>query len=204
VRPVLAPLGLSRHRRRALALAIAAIALATAGLDRLGAAPARRAAPVLVQQVVVARAVAAGDRLVRADLATLAVPARYASPHRVGDPAQAVGRRVAVALPAGSPLMDAELRGDVPAADMREVALRLDPAAGAPAGDLAGLRADVFLARPGRPPARVLADVLVVASGRADAGTVATVLLRPAAVTTAIAAEGRGALRLVVRTPEPA
>ena len=199
-----APLGLSRHRRRALVLAIAAAGLAAAGLAQLGAAPAPRVAPVLVQQVVVARAVAAGDRLARGDLAVTAVPARYASPHRVGDPAQAVGRRAAVALPAGSPLMDAELRRDAPAAGMREVALRLDAAAGAPAGDVAGLRADIFLARPGRPPERVLADVLVVAAGRADTGAVATVLLPPAAVAAAIAAEGRGALRLVVRTPEPA
>ena len=201
---MLAPLGLSRHRRRALLLAIAAAGLAAAGLARLGDVPAPRAAPVRVQQVVVARPVAAGARLVRADLAVTAVPARYASPHRVGDPAQAVGRRAAVVLPAGSPLMDAELRRDAPAAGMREVALRLDASAGAPAGDLAGLRADIFLARSGRPPVRVLADVLVVQAGRADAGTVATVLLPPAAVAAAIAAEGRGALRLVVRTTEPA
>ena len=76
------------------------------------------------------------------------------------------------------------------------------PPPGLPAGDLAGARADVFLATPGRrsDPTIVLTDVLVVAADRSDGSAVATLRLPAAAVATIIAAEGRGSLRLVVRS----
>ena len=86
------------------------------------------------------------------------------------------------------------------------MALRLDDAAGLPAGDLAGARADVLLVPPGRgaAPAVVLADVLVVAARSSDGAAVATLRLPAGAVGAVVAAEGRGSLRLIVRAPADA
>ena len=130
------------------------------------------------------------------------VPARYATPGVVADPEDAVGRRVAVAVPAGALLAEPELATDTRVVAGRDVAVRVDAAAGLPAGDLAGARADVFLATPGRrsDPTIVLTDVLVVAADRSDGSAVATLRLPAAAVATIIAAEGRGSLRLVIRS----
>lgn len=192
---------MSRHRRRALICVSLAVICGIAGLGMLGhrAASAPRAA--MATLVVVVRPVAAGARLTAGDLATSRVPERYAPSGAIADPGTVLGRRLAVALPAGTPLMEAELAGDERRVPGRDVAVRVDDAAGLPAGHLAGAHADVVLATPGRgsEPTIVLANVLVVAAGRSDGAAVATLRLPPAAVGTLIAAEGRGSLRLVVR-----
>jgi len=192
----------SRHRRRSLALALAGVVLALLGLSRLGSgADGRPPTGRQVIRVVAVRPVAAGARIVAGDLGTVRQPAAWASPHQLADPADAIGRRAAVALLAGAPVMDAELETSAALADGRELALRLDDAAGVPAGDLADVRGDVYLTPPGRGSRTrlVLANVLVVSARRDDSGSVATLLLPPSAVSGAIAAEGEGSLRLVVR-----
>jgi Flp pilus assembly protein CpaB len=192
----------SRHRRRALTLAALAIALAIAGLAELGRGTASTPRTRMVGQVVVLNAFPVGARLSADALGVVRVPARYASAGVVVDPVAAVGQRVAVALPAGAVLMEPELVRSARLAAGRDVAIRVDDAAGLPAGDLAGAHADVFLAEPGRgsAPTIVLTNVLVVAAGRSDGAAVATLRLPAAAVAAIIAAEGRGSLRLVMRT----
>jgi len=189
----------SRHRRRSLVLALAGVVLAVLGLSRLGAdghVPAGRR----VTRVVALRPLPRGARIAAADLGTVRLPAAWASPHLLADPAEAIGRRADVALVPGAPVMDAEVAASRIAQDAREVALRLDAAAGVPAGDLADVRGDVYLTTPGRRSRTrlVLANVLVVSARRDDSGSVATLLLPPAAVPDAITAEGEGSLRLVV------
>jgi len=192
----------SRHRRRSLVLAVAGVVLALLGLSRLGAGDGGHV-PIgrRVVRVVAVRPVTAGARIAAADLGTVRLPAAWASPHQLADPADAIGRRAAVALLAGAPVMDVEVSASTAPADGRELALRLDDAAGIPAGDLADVRGDVYLTPPGRESRTrlVLVNVLVVSARRDDSGSVATVLLPPSAVAGAIAAEGQGSLRLVVR-----
>ena len=135
---------MSRHRRRSLVLALAGIALALLGLARLGSGTAAEApAGGRLVRVVAVRPVAAGARIAAADLGTVRIPATWASPHQLADPAAAIGRRAAVELVAGAPVMDAEITSNTPPAAARELAIRLDEAAGLPAGNLAGVRADV-------------------------------------------------------------
>jgi Flp pilus assembly protein CpaB len=193
----------SRARRRSLVLALAGIVLAALGLGRLGSGTGAQAPTGRrVVRVVAVRPVAAGARIAAADLGTVRVPPAWASPHQLADPAAAIGRRSAVALAAGAPVMDAEVLAATPPPAARELALRLDDAAGLPAGDLADVRGDVYLTPPGRGGRTrlVLANVLVLSARRDDTGSVATVVLPPAAVPGAIAAEGEGSLRLVVRS----
>ncbi len=192
---------MSRHRRKAIAYLGLAVLLTIAGLVALGRSSAAPLPVEMATQVVVLRSVAAGERLTADALAVARLPARYSSDGAVADPRVVLGRRVAVALPAGAPLMEAELAIDTGPVAGRDVAVRVDDAAGLPAGDLAGAHADVVLALPGRgaAPTVVLSNVLVVAAGRADGTAVATLRLPPAAVGPLIAAEARGSLRLVVR-----
>ena len=193
---------MSRHRRRSLVLALAGIVLALFGLARLGSGSAAQApAGRRVVRVVAVRPVAAGARIGAADLGTIRIASTWASPHQLADPAAAIGRRAAVGLVAGAPVMDAEVASATPPPAARELAIRLDETAGVPAGDLAGVRADVYLTPPGRGGRTrlVLANVLVLSARRDDSRSVATLLLSPAAVPGAIAAEGEGSLRLAVR-----
>jgi hypothetical protein len=193
----------SRGRRRSLALALAGIVLAVLGLGRLGSGGAAQAPTGRhAVRVVTVRPIAAGARIAAGDLGTVRIPAAWASPHQLADPAAAIGRRAAVALVTGAPVMDAEVTSATAPRAARELALRLDDLAGIPEGDLADVRGDVYLTPPGRGGRTrlVLANVLVLSARRDDAGSVATVVLPPAAVPDAITAEGRGALRLVVRS----
>jgi Flp pilus assembly protein CpaB len=192
----------SRHRRRSLVLALAGVVLAVLGLSRLGAgAEGRVPTARRVIRVVAVRPVSAGARIAAEDLGTVRLPAAWASPHQLADPVDAIGRRAAVALVPGAPVMDAEVSASTAPADAREVAIRLDAGAGIPAGDLADVRGDLYLTPPGRSsrPRLVLANALVVSARHDDSGSVATLLLPPSAVAGAIAAEGEGSLRLVVR-----
>jgi Flp pilus assembly protein CpaB len=187
----------TRHRRRAIGWIVVAAALGLVAVARAGGGPAARPA-VLTQVVLTARALPAGRPIRARDLVVRRVPVQAASPHELGDPTVAVGREPAVALPPGSPLMDAELAAPH-TSGYRDVALRLDDLAGVPAGDLGGARADVYLIQSGPTPRirRVLANVLVVAASHSADGSVATLRLPPALVARAISAEGAGQLRLV-------
>lgn len=192
---------MSRHRRRSIVLALAGTVLALLGVVHLAGGGGGHVTTLpQVGRLVAIRPVAAGTRITAADLGLQRVPVAYASAHQLSRPAQAVGLRAAVALAAGAPVMDAELlvRPLVPGA--REVAVRLDDAAGMPSGDLTDVRADVYVTPPGRHAHSrlVLTGVVVLSASHADAGSVATLLLSRVAVPVAIAAEAEGTLRLVV------
>ena len=190
----------SRHRRRALALGAIAAVLLVAGLVELGrgSAPLRRGA--VATEVVAVQDIPAGARITADALGVVRVPTRYAVRGAVGDPRAAIGLRAAVALPGGGLLMEAEVSHGERVVEARDVAVRLDDAAGLPSGDLAGTHADVLLVPTrGHAPAIVLANVLVVAARTSDGVAVATLRLRQADVAAVVAAEGRGSLRLAVR-----
>jgi Flp pilus assembly protein CpaB len=191
---------MSRHRRRALGLAAVSGLLLLVAVGGLGGTPSPPVTPM--QQVVVVRhPLAAGQRLVAADLAVSAVAAPWASAHQLNDPAAAIGRRLAVALPAGAPLMDSELLNTT-SAGSRDVTLRLDDAAGLPIEPPDGGRADLYLVLAGAHPhvELVLAGALVVSSRTADGAAVATLRVAPREVPGLIAAEAGGSLRLVARS----
>jgi Flp pilus assembly protein CpaB len=191
----------TRQRRRSLTLLGLAAALVLVALTGAGGGrPAPVSAP-LVRALVVQRALAAGARIEAADLRLVSLPAAARSAHQLTEARAAVGRRVAVALAPGEPLMDAELAGVVRDARARDVALRLDDAAGVPAGDLAGTRADVYLTLPrrGARPILVLTGAWVVNATSGDGSASATVRVPRAAVAGLIAAESSGSLRLVAR-----
>jgi Flp pilus assembly protein CpaB len=195
----------SRHRRRALALAAIAAMLAIAGLVQVGRGSESRRREAMATEVVLVRDIPAGARIAADALGVVRVPARYAVRGAVLDPRAAIGHRTAVALPAGAALMAAEVAGTERVPEARDVAVRLDDAAGLPSEDLAGVHADVVLVPTrARTPAIVLADVLVVATRTSDGAAVATLRLPPGDVAAVVAAEGRGSLRLVVRAASDA
>lgn len=193
------------RRRRWISLALLAAAL-LAALGGIGGGGDGSPSATKVQIVIVRRTVDAGQLLQAADLATAAVPQSLAVRGAVIDPAGAVGRRAVVVLPAGTPLMTAELAEDLGRPTDRDVAIRLDTAAGIPAGALSGVRADLYattLGPRGRTSA-VLRNVLVVETTADDGEAVATLRVPERVVPALVAAEGRATLRLVVRTPEGA
>ncbi len=188
---------MTRNRRRALGWA--AVALVLAGLA-LGRGGGHSAPPVrFLSGVVTVHALPAGHVITARDVAIRRLPSWAVSVHQLAAVANAVGHTTAVGVPAGSPLMDAELASTAGRAG-RDVAVRLDDLAGVPAESMTGARADLYLTRPGRPPViqRVLSGVLVVAASRSSDGAVATLRLAADQVSRAIAAEGLGQLRLVV------
>jgi Flp pilus assembly protein CpaB len=191
----------SRHRRRALALGAVAVVLAVAGLVELGRGSAPLRLGALTSEVVVLRDLPAGARITADALGVVRVPVRYAARGAILEPRAAIGRRAAVALSAGNLLMNAEVADTERLPAARDVAIRLDDAAGLPSEDMAGARADVLLVPAGGVrPAIVLADVLVVSARTSDGASVATLRLPPADVTPLVAAEARGSLRLAVRS----
>ncbi len=181
-----------------VALGILAVVLALAGIGEGGGASAAPA----VRVVLARRALAAGQPVRAGDVAMVAVPESAAVRGALGDAASVVGHRPAVPVPAGTMLMAAELAVPSAGADQRDVAVRLDDAAGVPAGDLAQTRADLYLTTPGRAgtTAPLARDVLVVSAEARDDATVATLRVPGPLVRGLIAAEGRGSLRLVVRS----
>lgn len=101
---------MTRRRRAAALLGLALLLGVLAASDVAGREAALRrelGRPVAV--VVVARPLAAGERISRAALAVRQVPERYAPRNALGDPAAAVGQRVAVALAPGTDLDPAVL-----------------------------------------------------------------------------------------------
>ncbi len=192
---------MTRLRRRSVGLAVLACVLLVASLARAGGDPP--AIDPLVQLVSIRRPVAAGTRIVASDLAVRSVPARWADPHQLTDPAAAVGRRSAVSLPAGAPLMDAELAPLGRAtARTRDVAVRLEDVSGLPGPDMAGTRADLYVVVPGRRPRirLVMAGVQVTGSSSADGAMMATLRVPSGDVAGLIEAESLGSLRLAQRT----
>lgn len=190
---------MSRHRRRSLVYGAVALGFLLAAFLMGGG---RRAPTVTMRQVVqLRRPLTAGQRITAADLSTLEIPAAWADPHQLNDPSAAIGRPVAVELPAGSPLMDAELAAEAPPSATRDVTLRLDDAAGLPLDPPDGLAADLYLVEAGRPPSvsLILRGAFVVATSRSDGVTTATVRVEPVDVPALIEAESRGSLRLVGR-----
>lgn len=191
---------MSRHRRRSLGFALAALVLVLAGLDQLGSGPTAVRSRPRVAVVIARRPLAPGIRLSRADLTLVSMPETAAAAHQLGRLGDAIGHRLAVALSAGSPLMDAELEVPVQSDRLRLVAVRLDSVAGVPAGDISGLRTDVLLTTAGpHPQSRiVLSGVRVVAATSADQQAAATLLVPAADVRGLVTAEAAGSLRLVI------
>jgi pilus assembly protein CpaB len=96
---------MTRRRRAAALLGLALLLGVLAASDVAGREAAmRRQLGRPIPIVVVARPLAAGDRITRAALAVRRVPERYAPRNALGDPGAAVGQRVAVALEAGTDL----------------------------------------------------------------------------------------------------
>jgi len=102
---------MTRRRRAAALLGLALLLGVLAASDVAGREAAlRRQLGRSVAVVVVARPIAAGDRLSRAALAVRHVPERYAPRNAVADPGAVVGQRVAVAIAPGTDL-DAAVLG---------------------------------------------------------------------------------------------
>lgn len=190
---------MTRHRRRALGFAATGLVLAVLALSSRGGQPQQADTGPAVQVLSARRAIQAGQVITAADIATSSLPAAWASPHQLSDPASVIGRRSAVPLAVGAPLMDAEIMVPHNLPGARDVAVRLDDVSGLPAGGLAGATADLYLVEPGRnvDVRLVLRDVLVVEAARVDGTAVATLRVGPDAVQPLIAAEGAGSLRLV-------
>jgi Flp pilus assembly protein CpaB len=194
----------TRHRRRALGWLAVTLVVGIVALSRSGGSESQPLAGTRSQVIVTVRPVAAGHRLTRADLGTQRIPAQAVDGHRLTDVTAVAGQLAAVDLPAGSPVMDAELVAPGPVPHARDVAIRLDDLAGVPAGAIAGTHADLYLTVPGGRPRtrRVLRGVEVVAASRVDGQSAATLRLPESQVATAIQAEGAGQLRLVVDVGE--
>jgi pilus assembly protein CpaB len=101
---------MTRRRRAAALLGLALLLGVLAASDVAGREAAlRRQLGRPVPVVVVARPLAAGQRIARAALAVRHVPERYAPRNALADPSAAVGQRVAVAIPPATDLDPAML-----------------------------------------------------------------------------------------------
>ena len=101
---------MTRRRRAAALLGLALLLGVLAASDVAGREAAlRRQIGRSVAVVVVARPLAAGDRLSRPALAVRHVPERYAPRNALADPGAVVGQRVAVAIAPGTDLDPAVL-----------------------------------------------------------------------------------------------
>jgi pilus assembly protein CpaB len=101
---------MTRRRRAAALLGLALLLGVLAASDVAGReAAVRRQLGRPVPIVVVARPLAAGQRIARAALAVRHVPERYAPRNALADPGAAVGQRVAVAIAPGTDLDPAVL-----------------------------------------------------------------------------------------------
>jgi pilus assembly protein CpaB len=197
----------SRRRRAALLLGLALVlgTLAASDVARREAALRAQVGPAV--EVLVARAPLPADRrLETADLAVRRVPQRFA-PAAAAVPELLVGRRLAVAVPAGTPLGEHLLEPITVAAPAirrgeraAEVVARASPAL-----VVAGARADVVVTRERRTEL-ALEDVEVLASRpvRDDSGPQVAATLRVTvaqAVYLAAAATYAAEIRLLVRAP---
>jgi pilus assembly protein CpaB len=168
----------SRRRRAALLLGLALVLGALAGSDvarREAAIRAQLGPPVPV--VVAGRALAGGRRLARADLAVRRIPARWVLPGALAAADALVGRRLAVAVPAGG-LVTADGLALAPGAaspSLRPGERAADVVAAGPPGEVVpGARVDVLVTRDGDATGAAggaelaLQDVEVLAAHRAS------------------------------------
>jgi pilus assembly protein CpaB len=199
---------MTRRRRAALLLGLALIlgALAASDVSRREAAlRAQVGRPVDV--LVVRRPLAAGRRLSAGDLAVRHVPERFAPGGAAPVPELVLGRRLAVAVPAGTPVGEHLLAvASGPAVRRGERAIEV-VATGSPRLIAPGAHVDVLVTRE-RATELALEDVEVLAArpapGRDDAGpqVAATlrVTVRQAVYLTAAGAFARE-IRLLPRAP---
>jgi pilus assembly protein CpaB len=156
----------SRRRRAALLLGLALVlgALAASDVARREAALRAQVGPA-VDVLVARRPLVAGRRLGAADLALRHVPERFAPVGAEAIPDLLVGRRLAVPVPAGSPVGEHLLAVDLragPAVRRGERAVEV-VATGSPQLVAAGARVDVLVTRE-RATELALEDVEVLAA----------------------------------------
>ena len=209
---------MTRRRRGGLLIALAGALALVAALVSLGAGSAPPPATVVVARVPLGTGLLIDEANAAAALTTVPVPASAALPGMLGDPEDAVGRRVAAPVTAGEPVTQAAL-GGVPGAGPgplavgeRAVAVPLSAAGAAAAGIRPGARVDVVASTgeglTGR-TALVVSDAEVLGVGTADAAdpaggpdeVVLRVRARQALRITAALNFARE-VRLLVRPPE--
>jgi pilus assembly protein CpaB len=142
---------MTRRRRAAALLGLALLLGVLAASDVAGReAGLRRQLGQPVPIVVVAKPLAAGDRISRATLAVRRVPERYAPRNALADPADAVGQRVRVAIAPGTDL-DPAVLGTLTERETASAALRRGERAfdvvgvGAPDAIVPGSQVDVLV-----------------------------------------------------------
>ena len=158
---------MSRRRRAALLLGLALVlgALAASDVARREAALREQVGPA-VDVLVARKPLVAGRRLVAADLALRHVPARFAPAGAEPIPDLLIGRRLAVPVPAGTPVGEHLLAVDPatvgPGVRRGERAIEV-VATGSPQLVAAGARVDILVTRE-RGTELALEDVEVLAA----------------------------------------
>lgn len=205
---------MSRRRRAALLLGLALVlgALAASDVGRREAALRAQVGPA-VDVLVARRPLPVGRRIASADLAVRRMPARYAPGGGAAVPELLLGRKPAVAVPAGAPVGEyllATTAAAGPAVRRGERAIEV-VAAGSPALVVAGSRVDVLITRErgagaGGSTQLALEDVEVLAarSARDDSGPKVAATLRVTvrqAVYLAAAGAFAREIRLLPRAP---
>jgi pilus assembly protein CpaB len=196
---------MSRRRRAALLLGLAAVlgSLAASDVSRREAALDDRLAP-LVDVVVARRALAAGHRIERRDLAVRRIPARFAPP---GSSAGVVGGRLAVPVDQGGQVGTLLLEPPPPVGAIGKAQRAAEVIAQAAPGTVsAGSRVDVLITRESGATELALQDVEVLAAreARAQDGRRVAATLRVSlrqAVYLASAGAAAGEIRLLARAP---
>jgi len=201
----------SRRRRAALLLGLALVlgALAASDVARREAALREQVGPA-VEVLVASGPLAAGRRLEPGDIAVRRVPERFASAGIVV-PELLVGRRLAVAVPAGAPLDDHLLERAVPGGPLIRRGERAAELVGRASPELvvAGAHIDVVVTRERRAElaledVEVLATRPVPAAERDGEGPQVAATLRVTvaqAVYLAAASAYANEIRLLVRAP---
>ena len=202
---------MSRRRRAALLLGLALVlgALAASDVARREAALREQVGPA-VEVLVASGPLAAGRRLEPGDIAVRRVPERFASAGIVV-PELLVGRRLAVAVPAGAPLDDHLLERAVPGGPLIRRGERAAELVGRASPELvvAGAHIDVVVTRERRAElaledVEVLATRPVPAAERDGEGPQVAATLRVTvaqAVYLAAASAYANEIRLLVRAP---
>ncbi|MEA2312826.1 MAG: pilus assembly protein CpaB [Solirubrobacteraceae bacterium] len=177
---------MSRRRRAALLLGLALVlgGLAASDVARRERALAARLAP-LVEIVVARHALAAGHRVLPADLAVRRIPSRFALAAST-PPEALLGRRLAVPVAAGAALEPGLLERETPMAGAlvrRGERAAEVTALAAPGTVVPGARVDVLVTRDGGGTSLALEDVEVLAARAppADSGASQTAGRRVAA-----------------------
>ena len=204
---------MSRRRRAALLLGLALVlgALAASEVSRREAALRAQVGPA-VDVLVARRPLIAGRRVAASDLAVRRVPERFAPAGGAAVPELVLGRKLAVAVPAGAPVGEYLLVSTAtgPAVRRGERAIEV-VAAGSPALVVPGAHVDVLVTRErgaGTAGSTELAledvEVLAARSARDDTGPKVAATLRVTvrqAVYLAAAGAFAREIRLLPRAP---